>query len=109
MIHSLCRKGTISARHLPKGFPFFTVRLNSRKGARSSWSPPARRKAVPLTPYLEAIQSTVEHGRNLHLGGDLFNVFNHAGSPTTISGGVLSTGSSGVGAHTLQLNARLWC
>ena len=46
MIRSLCRKGTISARRLPKGFPFCTVRLNSRKGARSSWSPPARRKAL---------------------------------------------------------------
>lgn len=44
---------------------------------------------------------------NVRVGADFFNVFNHPGNPTGVSGGILATRNSGFGARTLQLNARI--
>jgi hypothetical protein len=44
---------------------------------------------------------------NVRLGADFFNVFNHPGNPSGVSGGILSTRNSGFGARTMQLNARI--
>jgi hypothetical protein len=44
---------------------------------------------------------------NVRVGADFFNVFNHPGNPSGVSGGILSTRNSGFGARTMQLNARI--
>jgi Carboxypeptidase regulatory-like domain len=73
---------------------------------------PWRNQALPSTIQWSLDASlyknvTFRDRINVRLGGDFFNVFNHPGNPTAVSGGILSTRNSGIGARTLQLNGRI--
>ena len=50
---------------------------------------------------------TLKDRLSLRVGADFFNVLNHPGNPSGISGGILQIRNSGNSARTLQFNARL--